>query len=124
MKGQRTFRRITLAELGAWQAQRPNALVLDARDAASHAQNGWSGSVLLGRHNQDELLLRTTRRQPILIYCHHGNASQDLAQMFADFGFTDVCDLIGGHTAWLSATATAKPSTKPSGPAITPELAA
>jgi rhodanese-related sulfurtransferase len=120
MKGQRTFRRLTLAELGAWQGQRPNALVLDARDADSHAKNGWPGSVFLGRHNQDELLLRTTRRQPVLIYCYHGNASQDLAQMFADFGFTDVSDLIGGHTAWLSATATANPSGKPP----TPELAA
>lgn len=102
MKGQRTFRRLTLAELGAWQSQRPNALVLDARDADSHARNGWSCSVFLGRHNQDELLLRTSRRQPILIYCHHGNASQELAQMFADFGFTDVSDLIGGHAAWLA----------------------
>jgi rhodanese-related sulfurtransferase len=102
MKGQRTFRRITLSELGAWQSQRPDALVLDARDADSHARNGWIGSVFLGRHNQDELLLRTSRRQPVLIYCQHGNASQDWAQMFADFGFTDVCDLIGGHAAWMA----------------------
>lgn len=123
MKGQRMFRRLTLAELGAWQGSRPNALVLDARDADSHAKNGWSGSVFLGRHNQDELLLRTARRQPILIYCYHGNASQDLAQMFADFGFTDVADLVGGHTAWLSATATANPSGKLPTPALSAWLA-
>lgn len=116
MKGQRMFRRLTLAELGAWQGSRPNALVLDARDADSHAKNGWPNSVFLGRHNQDELLLRTARRQPILIYCHQGNASQELAQMFADFGFTDVADLVGGHTAWLSAN--------PSGKALTPALSA
>ncbi len=120
MKGQRTFRRLTLAELGAWQGRRPNALVLDARDADSHAKTGWPGSVFLGRHNQDELLLRTSRRQPIMIYCYHGNASQELAQMFADFGFTDVCDLVGGHAAWLAGTATANPS----GQLPTPELAA
>ena len=120
MKGQRMFRRLTLAELGAWQGQRPDALVLDARDADSHARDGWPGSVLLGRHNQDTLLLRTSRRQPVLIYCYHGNASQTWAQMFADFGFTDVCDLVGGHAAWVTGTATANPS----GKAPTPELAA
>lgn len=105
MKGHRTFRRLTFAELAAWQGQRPDALVLDARDAASHAKNGWPGSILLGAHNQDELLLRTNRRQPVLIYCYHGNASQNWAQMFADFGFTDVCDLIGGHAAVAPRTA-------------------
>jgi rhodanese-related sulfurtransferase len=40
-----------------------------------------------------------------LIYCYHGNASQNWAQMFADFGFTDVCDLIGGHAAVAPRTA-------------------
>ncbi|CAN5207413.1 hypothetical protein BH10PSE16_BH10PSE16_22170 [soil metagenome] len=120
MKGQRMFRRLTLAELGAWQGQRPNALLLDARDADSHAKNGWPDSVFLGRHNQDQLLLRTDRRRPVLIYCYHGNASQTWAQMFADFGFTDVCDLVGGHAAWVTGTATANPSGKPP----TPELAA
>lgn len=118
MKGQRMYRRLTLAELGAWQVQRPNALLLDARDADSHARSGWPGSVCLSRHNQDDLLLHTSRRRPVLIYCHHGNASQTWAQMFADFGFTDVCDLVGGHAAWVAATA------NPSGKTPTPELAA
>jgi len=120
MKGQRMYRRLTLAELGAWQVQRPNALLLDARDADSHARSGWPGSICLSRHNQDDLLLHTSRRRPVLIYCHHGNASQTWAQMFADFGFTDVCDLVGGHAAWVAATATANPS----GKTPTPELAA
>lgn len=120
MKGQRMFRRLTLAELGAWQVQRPNALLLDARDADSHARDGWPGAVRLSRDNQDELLLNTERRRPVLIYCYHGRASQTWAQMFADFGFTDVCDLVGGHAAWTAGTATANPS----GKAPAPELAA
>lgn len=103
MKGQRMFRRLTLAELDAWLQSRPNALLLDARDARSHANSGWPCAVRLSQDSQDELLLRTDRRRPVLIYCHHGNASQTWAQMFADFGFTDVCDLIGGHAAWLAA---------------------
>jgi rhodanese-related sulfurtransferase len=123
MKGQRMFRRLTLAELGAWQGQRPDALLLDARDADSHARNGWPGSVYLSRHNQDDLLLHTSRRRPVLIYCYHGNASQTWAQMFADFGFTDVCDLVGGHAAWVSGIATANPSGKPPAPELAAWLA-
>lgn len=118
MKGQRTYRRLTLSELDAWQGQRPNALLLDARDADSHARDGWPGAVLLTLRNQDELLLRTDRRRPILIYCYHGHASQDWAQMFADFGFTDVCDVIGGHASWSAGTASANPSGKPRPPAL------
>lgn len=105
MKGQRIFRRLTLAELDAWAAPRPHALLLDARGADSHACDGWAGSLPLSSRNQDQLLLHTDRRRPILIYCHHGHASQSWAQMFADFGFTDVCDLVGGHAAWRAATA-------------------
>ncbi|MDF1484082.1 ankyrin repeat domain-containing protein [Ramlibacter sp. H39-3-26] len=123
MKGKRMFRRITLAELGAWQLQRTNVLLLDARDAASHARDGWPGAVHLSRDNQDMLLLRTDHRRPVLIYCYHGNASQAWAQMFADFGFTDVCDLIGGHAAWTASRATANPSGKPPTPALAAWLA-
>ena len=101
MKGQRVFRRLTVAELGPWGAAHPTALLLDARDAASHARDGWPGAVRLCSDNQDTLLLRTARTRPVLIYCYHGNASQTWAQMFADFGFTEVSDLIGGQTHLL-----------------------
>ena len=106
MKGQRVFRRLTVAEVGPWCAAHPNALLLDTRDAASHARDGWPGAVRLCSDNQDTLLLRTARTRPVLIYCYHGNASQTWAQMFADFGFTEVSDLIGGQAADLLASCT------------------
>jgi rhodanese-related sulfurtransferase len=118
MKGQRVFRRLTVNELGAWRGRHPDALVLDARDADSHARSGWPDAVRLSRDNQDELLLRTRRGRPILIYCHRGNASQAWARMFADFGFTVVCDLIGGHAAWAASVAGANPSGSPVEPAL------
>ncbi|WP_295381081.1 ankyrin repeat domain-containing protein [uncultured Pseudacidovorax sp.] len=134
MTGQRTYRRITAAELPAWRERHPQALVLDARDATHHARDALPGALCLGRDNQDALLLRTDRRRPVLIYCHHGRASQTWAQMFADFGFTEVVDLIGGHAAWLAqAQAAARPadlhvvppaaSTRPVAPALASWLA-
>ncbi|CAG9267842.1 ankyrin repeat domain-containing protein [Paraburkholderia unamae] len=117
MNGQRTFRRLTVHELDAWFGQHPDSLLLDARDAASHARDGLPGSLRLSRENQDALLLKTARKRPILIYCYHGRASQTWARMFADFGFTEVCDLIGGQTALA-----ANPANPPGQP-IPPELA-
>jgi len=119
MKGQRVFRRLTLAEFRVWHAQRPQALLLDARDATSHARDALPGAVRLSPDNQDALLLRTERQRPVLIYCYQGNASQVWAQTFADFGFTNVSDLIGGHRAWVEGT----PVAAPSGKSLTPELA-
>lgn len=103
MNGQRMFRRLTTDELTDWQRRHPQALLLDARDAASHARDGWPEAQRLSADNQDRLLLSTDRRRAVLIYCYHGRASQTWAQMFADFGFTEVADLIGGHSAWQAA---------------------
>lgn len=100
---QRVFRRLTAAELPAWLAARPNALVLDTRDEASHAQGALPGAQRLHARNQDELLLYIDHRRPVLIYCYHGHASRTWAQMFADFGFVQVTDLLGGYAAWANA---------------------
>lgn len=108
MSGTRTFRRLTVSELADWLAQHPQALLLDTRDEASHAQGALPGATRLHRGNQDGLLLQTDHRRPVLIYCYHGQASRTWAQMFADFGFTQVADLVGGYAAWTSWAAPAE----------------
>jgi len=105
------YTRITAAELPAWLAARPQALRLDARDALRHAEAHLEGALRLDGRNHERLLLTEPKRRPVLIYCYHGHASQTYAQMFADFGFTEVVDLIGGWAAWAIATAEA-----PTGP--------
>lgn len=118
MKGQRVFRRLTAAQAGLWREQHPNALLLDARDPASFERDGWPGALRLSGDNQDSLLLGTPRTRPVLIYCYHGNASQTWAQMFADFGFTEVSDLIGGQAAWVAAQSAPAPAEpEPAAPA-------
>lgn len=100
MSHPRLFRRLTVDELSAWLAQHADVLVLDARDAGSHARGALPDAVRLHGGNQDELLLQTDRHRPVVIYCHHGQASRTWAQMFADFGFVQVADLVGGYAAW------------------------
>jgi rhodanese-related sulfurtransferase len=91
--------RLRADQVRAWLSTRPDALVLDAREARHHATSHLAGCTLLGRHNQDALLMARPKSRPVLIYCYHGNASQTWANMFGDFGFSDVADLIGGWAA-------------------------
>lgn len=77
-------------------------LILDVRDTHSYNQNHIDGAVHL-----NERLLRTLMRQgvcdrPVLIYCYHGNTSQDYAHLLASAGFSEVYSLDGGFTGWLS----------------------
>ncbi|MGM9428813.1 ankyrin repeat domain-containing protein [Hydrogenophaga sp. MI9] len=91
--------RLTTAQAHAWLSERPDALVLDAREAAHHLAAHLDGSLRLHRDNHETLLTTTPRRRPVFIYCHHGHASQTWAGMFSDFGFVDVADLVGGWAA-------------------------
>lgn len=93
------FQRLRPEQALAWLAERPNALLLDAREAHHHAASHLAGCTRLDGRNHERLLMREPKTRPVLIYCYHGNASQTYASMFSDFGFSDVADLIGGWAA-------------------------
>jgi rhodanese-related sulfurtransferase len=103
MSTSRRFLRLTAQDAAAWLAAHPQALLLDAREARHHAQGHLNGSVRLDGRNHERLLMREAKERPVFIYCYHGNASQTYAEMFTDFGFDQVCDLIGGWEAWQQA---------------------
>jgi rhodanese-related sulfurtransferase len=94
-----TCQRLAPQQLQDWLAARPDALVLDAREARHHALSHLAGSLRLDGRNHERLLLAEPKCRPVLIYCYHGHASQTWAGMFCDFGFSDVADLVGGWTA-------------------------
>jgi rhodanese-related sulfurtransferase len=96
---EKTFQRLRPEQARAWLAERPNALVLDAREARHHEVSHLAGCTRLDGRNHERLLMREPKSRPVLIYCYHGNASQTYASMFTDFGFSDVADLIGGWAA-------------------------
>ena len=101
------FQRLSATETPAWLAVRPNALVLDARKLQHHAQSHLFGSLHLDGRNHENLLLFQPKERPVFLYCYHGEASQTYAQTFADFGFREVCDLVGGWEAWQQMAITA-----------------
>jgi thiosulfate/3-mercaptopyruvate sulfurtransferase len=81
---------------------RGDLLVLDARDFSSFEKSNVTGAQHVSSHNLSALLGATARTRPILIYCYHGNASREYAQIFSDFGFSEVYSLDGGYQAWCT----------------------
>lgn len=80
--------------------QRGELSIFDMRDPISFSQGHIDGARHLSNADLEEAIMKTPREKPILLYCYHGNASQTGAQMFVDFGFREVYDLIGGYENW------------------------
>jgi len=115
------FTRLSAAQVAAL-LPRENLTILDTRDEAAFDKEHIDGATPLNGGNLDAVILGTSRQRPVLIYCYHGHASVQYAKMFADFGFTEVYDLVGGYEAWR-AYRNAAPAAVPS-PALAAWLSA
>ena len=82
--------------------QRDDVLVLDVRDAQSFGSAHIEGARNVSITNLTSVIDTTARSMPILIYCYHGFASREYAQIFSDFGFSQVFSLDGGYEAWTT----------------------
>jgi rhodanese-related sulfurtransferase len=80
--------------------QRNDALVLDVRDAKSFARAHIENAQQLSMINLSGFIDGAAKGRPVLIYCYHGYASREYAQIFSDFGFAEVYSLDGGYEAW------------------------
>ncbi len=105
--------------------ERIDLLVLDARDAGTFDESHIDRAQLLSSATLTAFL-NSNRDRPILIYCYHGNASREYAQIFSDFGFSEVYSLEGGYQAWCTRSArenlpvaiTAASERQPAGPPV------
>lgn len=90
--------------------RRDNVLVLDVRDAAAFARAHITGAHNISIDGLSAVIDGTARSTPLVIYCHHGYASQEYAQVFSDFGFSEVYSLEGGYEAWSDAARGMRPA--------------
>ncbi len=104
MRERHPFKRIGLLEIDSVLA-RHNLIVLDVRDSDSFEESHIDGAHHASHANVSTLLGHLAKTVPILIYCYHGNASQEYAQIFSDFGFIEVYSLDGGYEAWRNRAA-------------------
>jgi rhodanese-related sulfurtransferase len=94
-----TFKRIGI-DAACTLLSHPDILILDVRDPASFQRAHIAAAVNVSPENVFPVLQSAPKNRPVLIYCYHGNSSQTYAQLFADYGFTEVYSLDGGYEEW------------------------
>lgn len=73
--------------------------LFDSRDQASYSKSHIKGADHLNEAGFGQAIFNLPRSVPVMIYCHHGNASQVYAEMFTDFHFREVYSIDGGYEA-------------------------
>ena len=99
MRPRTPFQRIDISRAEALLS-RSNVVILDVRDVVAFHESHLDGAHHVSSANLPAVIGSTANTRPILIYCYHGNASREYAQIFSDFGFAEVYSLDGGHEAW------------------------
>ena len=72
----------------------------DIRDEASYNNGHISGATLLDNSGIQTFIESTDLDQALIIYCYHGNSSQNAAQFMVEKGFEDVYSMDGGYEMW------------------------
>lgn len=76
-------------------------LVLDMWDFSAYQRGHFPKSLHLNKDTLRQLIRFTAKHVPILIYCDHGHASQDMVNLFASHGFSNCFSLDGGFDKWF-----------------------
>lgn len=75
-------------------------LILDCRDLKDYRAGHIAHAMHLHERLRETLILKGDKQRPVLIYCYYGHASEHVAEIFCDFGFSDVYSLAGGFAGW------------------------
>jgi uncharacterized protein len=81
----------------------PALAVFDTRERAYFERGHIDTAQWLNDSSFGAALQRVSRSTPVLIYCHHGHASQAWAERFTDFRYAEVYSVDGGHDRLLDA---------------------
>lgn len=97
-----TIQTLTPIQLQQWRQQHPNTILLDVRENSEVAICQISGSLHIPmkyipiRHNE------LPDDKPIVVYCHHGIRSLNVAHYLNHIGFEHIYNLSGGINAWAN----------------------
>ena len=99
------MRQITPKELAAWVADagRPRPVLLDVREPWEHQTCRIDGSLLMPRAEVPQRAGELQADSDIVVICHHGGRSMQVALFLAGQGFGKVHNLSGGVDAWAKA---------------------
>ena len=89
-------------QLAEWLADdsRPNPVLLDVREAWEIEQCQLAGSLHIPMHLIPMRSEELDPAQDIVVICHHGGRSMQVAMFLERQGFGTVYNLMGGVNAW------------------------
>lgn len=98
------MQQLSVADLKAWldDAQRPAPVVLDVREAWERELCALPGSVHIPMGQVVARQSEIDRSAPLVVMCHHGGRSMQVATFLARQGFDPIFNLAGGIHAWAS----------------------
>ena len=91
---------LSVAEFKTWRDDNQDCVLLDGREDGEGAYANIDGHTHIAmnltplRHNE------LPDDKPIVVYCHHGMRSMQVALFLEHAGFSDVYNLSGGIEAW------------------------
>lgn len=93
---------LSATELATWIAdpQRPTPLLLDVREAWEYEHCRIEGSRHLPMATVPMRVGELEREAEIVVFCHHGGRSAQVAYFLDRSGFTRIYNLSGGIDAW------------------------
>ena len=77
-----------------------NVTIVDVRDPQSFQNGHIDGAVLLDNASVESFLNTADKALPVIVYCYHGNSSQQAGQYLAEQGFDQVYSMDGGFESW------------------------
>ncbi len=75
-------------------------MLLDVREPFEYAIASLENSVLIPMNQIPDRLHELEKQQAIMVICHHGMRSENVAYYLDQQGFTRVFNLTGGIDAW------------------------
>ena len=93
------FKRISVADAQQLLNQK-DCLLLDYRDPQSYRAAHVENALNVHEALVQDLIANGDKAQPLVIYCYHGNSSQQFAAMMAEVGFNEVYSVDGGFESW------------------------
>lgn len=105
------MQQITPAELAAWlaDASRRRPLLLDVREPWEYQTCRIDGSRLVPMGEIPSRVSELDSATDVVVICHHGGRSMQVAMFLEKQGFSGVSNLAGGVDAWARTVDPAMP---------------
>lgn len=88
------------AELHEWLRQTPAPYLLDVRELWEFEYAHIDGSVHIPMGEVPQRHRELVTDEPIIVICHHGVRSRQVALYLEQLGYTNIYNLWGGIHAW------------------------